>query len=71
MEPGFALKYVNYTPIVVLGALILLWIFWHASVKKWFTGPKMTIDLPAGVSASDEIAAEHEGRNLHGGGASA
>ena len=36
---GFAWKYVNYTPIVVFGALLLLFIAWHVSVKKWFTGP--------------------------------
>jgi amino acid transporter len=40
---GFAWKYVNYTPIVVLGALLLLWIAWHVSVKNWFTGPKSTL----------------------------
>jgi amino acid transporter len=44
--PEFAWKYVNYTIIVVPGALILLWIYWHASVKNWFTGPKTTIDQP-------------------------
>jgi amino acid transporter len=53
-------KYVNYTPIVVGIALILLWIGWHTSAKKWFTGPKTTIDLPEGVTASDEIKLEHE-----------
>jgi amino acid transporter len=60
--PGFgwsSLKYVNYTPIVVGGALLALWIGWHLSAKKWFTGPKMTIDLPAGMTSADEIAAEH------------
>jgi amino acid transporter len=60
--PGFgwsSLKYVNYTPLVVGGALLALWIGWHLSAKKWFTGPKMTIDLPAGMTAADEIAAEH------------
>ena len=36
---GFALKYVNYTIIVVPLAMIALWIYWHASVKNWFTGP--------------------------------
>jgi amino acid transporter len=41
---GFAWKYVNYTPIVVIGALILLWIAWHVSVKNWFTGPRTTVD---------------------------
>ena len=41
---GFAWKYVNYSIIVVPVALILLTIYWHVSVKHWFTGPKMTID---------------------------
>jgi amino acid transporter len=60
-----SMKYVNYTPLVVLGALIILWVWWHASVKNWFTGPKMTIDLPAGVSSADEIALEHHGGTAH------
>ncbi len=29
-DPSFAWKYVNYTPLLVGGVLILLWIFWHA-----------------------------------------
>lgn len=45
--PGFDWKYVNYTVLVVPGALILLWIYWHLSVKKWFTGPKTTVDQPS------------------------
>jgi amino acid transporter len=40
----FEWKFVNYAPIVTLGALILLTIWWHASAKHWFTGPKHTID---------------------------
>ena len=55
---------VNYTPIVFFGSLILLWLGWHLSAKKWFTGPKMTINLPAGVSGADEIALEHEHRGF-------
>ncbi len=43
---GFAWKYVNYTILVVPGALILLWVWWHVSVKKWFTGPKSTFNQP-------------------------
>ena len=69
--PGFgwsSLKFVNYTPIVVGGAMLALWIGWHVSAKKWFTGPKMTIDLPAGVSAADEIELEHHGETAHGAG---
>jgi amino acid transporter len=59
------LKFVNYTPIVVGGMLLLLWIGWHLSAKKWFTGPKMTIDLPPGVSSSDEIQLEHQSQSGH------
>jgi len=63
-DTGFALKYVNYTPIVVGGALLALWIGWHVSAKHWFTGPKHTIDLPAGVSSADEIALEHHDKGI-------
>ncbi|QNK81246.1 amino acid permease [Nakamurella sp. PAMC28650] len=45
-DPSFAWKFVNYTPLLVGGVLILLWIFWHASVKKWFTGPIRQIESP-------------------------
>ena len=41
---GFAMKYVNYTIIVVPVTMVLLWIYWHTSVKKWFTGPKQNIE---------------------------
>jgi amino acid transporter len=44
-DPAFEWKYVNYTPILVGGTLLLLWIYWHASVKKWFTGPIRQIDV--------------------------
>jgi len=40
----FEWKFVNYSPIVTLGALLLLTIWWKASAKNWFTGPKHTID---------------------------
>jgi amino acid transporter len=43
---GFAMKYVNYTILVVPGALLALWVWWHVSVKNWFTGPVRTIDVP-------------------------
>jgi amino acid transporter len=46
---GFAMKYVNYTIIVVPVAMIALWIYWHASVKNWFTGPRQTVGM------SDEV----------------
>ncbi|MBS1599469.1 MAG: amino acid permease [Bacteroidetes bacterium] len=34
---------VNYAPILVGLTLLILWIWWQLSVKKWFTGPKRTI----------------------------
>ncbi|MGZ8725610.1 MAG: amino acid permease [Aeromicrobium sp.] len=40
----FAWKYVNYAPILTGGTLILLTLWWHLSAKKWFKGPKHTID---------------------------
>jgi amino acid transporter len=40
----FAWSSVNYAPILTFGTLIVLTIWWHASAKKWFTGPKHTID---------------------------
>jgi amino acid transporter len=50
-----SLKYVNYTPIVVGALLLLLWIGWHVSAKKWFTGPKTTIDVAPDGSPSDAV----------------
>lgn len=64
-EVPFDWKSVNYAPLVMGAILIALWIGWHVSAKKWFTGPRMTIDLPAGVSSADEIALEREGKGYH------
>lgn len=58
-NPDFSWKFVNYASILMIGSLLILWIAWHVSAKKWFTGPKRTIDLPAGVSSADEISLEH------------
>jgi amino acid transporter len=40
----FEWKFVNYSPIVTLGALVILTIWWNVSAKHWFKGPKHTID---------------------------
>ncbi|MEI2818880.1 MAG: amino acid permease [Marmoricola sp.] len=64
---AFDWKFVNYAPILTGGTLVALWLGWHLSAKKWFNGPKTTIDLPEGVSAADEIALEHQGKTAHGG----
>jgi amino acid transporter len=45
---SFEWKYVNYTPLLVGGVLILLYIYWHVSVKKWFTGPIKQVDETGG-----------------------
>jgi amino acid transporter len=44
-DPGFEWKFVNYTPLLVGTVLILLYIYWHVSVKKWFTGPIKQVDV--------------------------
>jgi amino acid transporter len=49
----FEWKFVNYAPIVTVGALVLLTIWWSVSAKHWFTGPKHTID-PTVVEVFDQ-----------------
>ncbi|WP_277969847.1 amino acid permease [Sphingomonas echinoides] len=46
-DPSFEWKFVNYTPLLVGGVLILLFIYWHVSVKKWFTGPIKQVKVVA------------------------
>jgi amino acid transporter len=41
---NFAWSSVNYAPILTVGTLLVLTIWWNVSAKKWFTGPKHTID---------------------------
>jgi amino acid transporter len=43
-DAEFEWKFVNYAPIVTLGALILLTIWWQVSARKWFKGPIRNID---------------------------
>jgi amino acid transporter len=40
----FSWKFVNYAPLVTVGALVLLTVWWNVSARHWFTGPKHTID---------------------------
>ncbi|GAB3666364.1 amino acid permease [Nocardioides korecus] len=44
---------VNYAPILTFGTLIVLAVWWQTSAKKWFTGPKHTIDTDV-VGAFDD-----------------
>ncbi len=43
-DPSFQWKFVNYTPLLVGGVLVLLFVYWHVSVKHWFTGPIKQVD---------------------------
>ncbi|WP_239020671.1 amino acid permease [Nakamurella antarctica] len=54
-DPSFEWKYVNYTPLLVGGALLVLWISWHLSVKNWFTGPKITLAAPVATSPGEKV----------------
>ncbi|WP_205472255.1 amino acid permease [Nocardioides sp. SYSU D00038] len=49
----FEWKFVNYAPILTGGTIILVALWWHLSAKKWFTGPKHTIDR-AVIDAFDD-----------------
>ncbi|MEO7943945.1 MAG: amino acid permease [Marmoricola sp.] len=49
----FAWSSVNYAPVLTIGALTVLAIWWNVSAKHWFTGPKHTID-EAVLEAFDE-----------------
>ncbi len=50
---NFSWKFVNYAPFLTLGSLVVLGIWWMASARHWFTGPKHTID-EAVVKAFEE-----------------
>ncbi len=56
---------VNYAPILMAIVLIGITVWWQASAKNWFTGPKRTVDLPPGVSSADELELEAQGMTAH------
>jgi amino acid transporter len=41
---GFEWKFVNYAPVVTLGVLLAITVWWETSAKKWFKGPIRTVD---------------------------
>ncbi len=49
----FQWKFVNYAPILTGGTILVVAVWWHLSAKKWFTGPKHTIDQ-AVIDAFDD-----------------
>ncbi|MGH3445296.1 MAG: amino acid permease, partial [Nocardioidaceae bacterium] len=40
----FTWSSVNYAPILTIGTLIVITIWWLVSARHWFTGPQHTID---------------------------
>jgi energy-converting hydrogenase Eha subunit A len=54
----FEWKFVNYAPIVTIGALIILTVWWAVSAKHWFTGPKHTIDEAVLAAFDDKLTAD-------------
>jgi amino acid transporter len=52
-ESDFSWKFVNYAPIVTIGTLLLLTLWWNVSAKKWFHGPIKNID-PAVAELYDD-----------------
>jgi len=53
---GFDVTLFNYSPVAVGGMVIIVTVWWQLSAKKWFTGPRRTVDLPAGVATADAPA---------------
>ncbi len=49
----FTWSSVNYAPVLTVGTLIVLAVWWNLSAKRWFTGPKHTIDDEV-IAAFDE-----------------
>jgi hypothetical protein len=45
-HPDFSWALVNYAPIVTGGALLGITIWWYASARHWFTGPRRTVGDP-------------------------
>ncbi len=43
-NPDFSWTAVNYAPIAIGGVLLGVAIWWYASARKWFTGPRRTVD---------------------------
>ncbi len=48
----FSWKFVNYAPIVTVGALLAITVWWELSAKNWFKGPVRTIDAPEEPAAT-------------------
>jgi amino acid transporter len=52
----FSWKFVNYAPIVTLGVLLGITIWWQVSAKHWFKGPIRNIDPVVAALIDDSSA---------------
>lgn len=50
----FSWASVNYAPILTVGSLVLLALWWRLSARRWFKGPKTTLDSPD-TTGSDAV----------------
>jgi amino acid transporter len=48
----FSWSAVNYAPLLTGGVLLGITIWWYASARRWFTGPRRTVD--AGIPADPQ-----------------
>ncbi|GAB3206691.1 amino acid permease [Nocardia tengchongensis] len=46
---GFTWNSVNYAPITLVGVVGAIAIWWFVSARRWFTGPKRTVEEPPGA----------------------
>ena len=44
----FSWKFVNYAPIVTIGVLLFITVWWQVSARHWFKGPIRTVDASDG-----------------------
>ncbi|MGR6317879.1 amino acid permease [Micromonospora soli] len=54
----FSWTAVNYAPLAIGGVLLGVAIWWYASARKWFTGPRRTVDVPVQRSTMDAAPAD-------------
>ncbi|MFG3300252.1 amino acid permease [Micromonospora chersina] len=54
----FSWSAVNYAPLAIGGVLLGVAIWWYVSARKWFTGPRRTVDVPAQRPAADAAPAD-------------
>ncbi|WP_039801750.1 amino acid permease [Nocardia araoensis] len=53
----FTWNTVNYAPITLVGVVGAIGIWWLASARTWFTGPKRTVDEPPADQTEEEAPA--------------